>query len=577
MNRIINKRYEIKEKIGSGGMADVYLAHDTVLDREVAIKTLRDDLNNNPVALLRFKREANAGSGLNHPNVVEVYDVGECEDLQYIVMEYIKGPTAKELIFRRGSLELKEAVDFMLQLSYGISKAHAQGIVHRDIKPQNVLVKSDGTIKVSDFGIAQAGDALQLTKVDSVMGSVHYLAPELVRGEGASFQSDIYAMGIIFYEILTGQPPFDGDMPVEIAMKQLKDPTPNVQNFNPSIPNSIVNIIQKATAKNTANRYRHVDEMIKDLQTALSESRKDEPLWEPVLEDQDTTKMIETLEDVQSNVSNDKKKKKVSRKTKISLGVGFILLIALIATLISMSKPKFHVLEDLSGLSVDEAKELLMPHNIYISSRYEYEFSEEFDNDLIITTYPEAGSEIDFGSQIQVVLSKGVYFEIGDYVGEDIDTIKALLNESTNLSIRVIYEYDKDTKPGIILAQDGLSAGERISPEQNRDIILTVAKELEIQIPNLNNTDVNEAKEQLENQGVKVKIEALDIKNLNEFEIAQLNFGVVVKTDPMMGSSYVQKEDSVITLYYYDEDDIPEFEESDEEQPDEEPSEEDES
>ena len=185
MNRILNKRYEIKEKIGSGGMADVFLAQDLVLEREVAIKTLREDLNNNPVALLRFKREANAGSGLNHPNIVEVYDVGECENTQYIVMEYIKGPTAKELLFRRGSLEVKEAVDFMLQLSHGIAKAHAQGIIHRDIKPQNILVKADGTIKVSDFGIAQAGDALQLTKVDSVMGSVHYLAPSPLTSSGA--------------------------------------------------------------------------------------------------------------------------------------------------------------------------------------------------------------------------------------------------------------------------------------------------------------------------------------------------------------------------------------------------------
>lgn len=557
MNRILNKRYEIKEKIGSGGMADVFLAQDLVLDREVAIKTLREDLNNNPVALLRFKREANAGSGLNHPNIVEVYDVGECENTQYIVMEYIKGPTAKELLFRRGSLEVKEAVDFMLQLSHGIAKAHAQGIIHRDIKPQNILVKADGTIKVSDFGIAQAGDALQLTKVDSVMGSVHYLAPELVRGEGASQQSDIYAMGIIFFEILTGNPPFDGDMPVEIAMKQLKDQTPSVKEFNPNIPNSIVNIINKATAKNTANRYRHVDEMIIDLKTSLNEDRRNESIWEPAFEDQGETKLIETLEDV-SEIQAPKKKKKLSSMAKVAIGLTVVLVVSIVAMLIANSKPKMYVLEDVRGMTLDEARLFLQENNIHISSKVERDFSDVYDFDQIMETNPSFGTEIEKGSQISVVISMGTFFEIGDYVGEDLEVIKKLLDEQTNINLRILYEYQKDETPGTILKQDGLSKGDRISPTQNLDLILTVAKELEIQIPNLNNIDIQDAKQQLENQGVKVKLESLDISHLTAFEITQINYGVVIKTDPMMGSTYVQKDDSVITIYYYDRNDIPE-------------------
>ena len=557
MNRILNKRYEIKEKIGSGGMADVFLAQDLVLDREVAIKTLREDLNNNPVALLRFKREANAGSGLNHPNIVEVYDVGECENTQYIVMEYIKGPTAKELLFRRGSLEVKEAVDFMLQLSHGIAKAHAQGIIHRDIKPQNILVKADGTIKVSDFGIAQAGDALQLTKVDSVMGSVHYLAPELVRGEGASQQSDIYAMGIIFFEILTGNPPFDGDMPVEIAMKQLKDQTPSVKEFNPNIPNSIVNIINKATAKNTANRYRHVDEMIIDLKTSLNEDRRNESIWEPAFEDQGETKLIETLEDV-SEIQAPKKKKKLSSMAKVAIGLTVVLVVSIVAMLVANSKPKMYVLEDVRGMTLDEARLFLQENNIHISSKVERDFSDVYDFDQIMETNPSFGTEIEKGSQISVVISMGTFFEIGDYVGEDLEVIKKLLDEQTNINLRILYEYQKDETPGTILKQDGLSKGDRISPTQNLDLILTVAKELEIQIPNLNNIDIKDAKQQLENQGVKVKLESLDISHLTAFEITQINYGVVIKTDPMMGSTYVQKDDSVITIYYYDRNDIPE-------------------
>ncbi len=557
MIKKIKKRYEIKEKIGSGGMADVYLAYDTVLDREVAVKMLRGDLENNPVALLRFKREANAGSGLNHPNIVEVYDVGECENTQYIVMEYVKGSTAKELLFRRGGLELREAVDFMLQLAYGISKAHAQGIVHRDIKPQNILVKPDGTLKVSDFGIAQAEDALQLTKVDSVMGSVHYLAPELVRGEGASFQSDIYAMGIIFYEILTGKPPFDGEMPVEIAMKQLKDVLPNPKEYNPNIPNSFVNIINKATAKNTKNRYNNVDEMIRDLKSSLNDSRIDEALWEPVYEDDDSTKMVETLENIKTKP---KGKRKLTKKGKIMIGMGSAVALLIVFLLLLGGKPKVYVLDDLSGLTLDEAKEVLAEHNIHISSNYVYEFSLEFDKDIIIETSPKKGSEIEKGSQISLVISKGSFFEVGDYVGQKIDDIKPLLEEKTSLSIRVLYEYEKGTAPGIILKQEGVSKGEKISPDQEQDIVLTVSTELQMQIPNLRFVDIQDAKAQLETAGLKVVLEKIDISNFTEYEISTLNYDVVIKTTPTIGSNYKQTDDSVVTIYYYDRADIPEFE-----------------
>ena len=201
MNRTISNRYAIMKKIGTGGMADVYLALDTVLDREVAIKILRGNLAHDPVALLRFQREAQAVSGLDHENIVDVYDVGEDDGEHYIVMEVVHGPTLKDLIHRREALDKYEAVSIMEQLAQGLLKAHENNVIHRDIKPQNILVKDDGTVKIADFGIALAGDALQLTQSDSVLGSVHYLAPECSRGESASVQSDIYALGIVFYAI----------------------------------------------------------------------------------------------------------------------------------------------------------------------------------------------------------------------------------------------------------------------------------------------------------------------------------------------------------------------------------------
>ena len=274
--KMISGRYEIVKSIGEGGMANVYLAKDTILNRKVAIKILRGDLANDEKFVRRFQREALSSSSLSHPNVVEMYDVGEDEGNYYIVMEYIEGKTLKQLIKKRGSLTLSEAIDIMLQLTDGITQAHDSYIIHRDLKPQNILIKDDGTIKITDFGIAVALNSTQLTQTNSVMGSVHYIPPEQASGKGSTIRSDIYAMGILFYELLTGSLPFRGDNAVEIALKQMHDPIPSVRKKNPSIPQSVENIILKATAKNPKNRYADAKEMHADLLTALNEDRMNE-------------------------------------------------------------------------------------------------------------------------------------------------------------------------------------------------------------------------------------------------------------------------------------------------------------
>ena len=269
MNKMIGERYMLVTSLGEGGMADVYLAVDTILNREVAIKVLRGELGKDPVALLRFQREANAVSKLNHPNVVDVYDVGECEGRHYIVMEYVRGRTLKQLISQRGALNCDEAVNIMMQLTSAVQHAHENHIIHRDIKPQNVLVKDDGTVKITDFGIALAHDAVQLTQSNAVLGSAHYLAPETTRGETPTNQVDIYALGIVFYELLTGSVPFNGDNPVQIAMKHLREEVPSVKEFNPTIPQSVENIIIKATVKNRSLRYQSANDMLIDLDDCL--------------------------------------------------------------------------------------------------------------------------------------------------------------------------------------------------------------------------------------------------------------------------------------------------------------------
>ncbi|HLV49716.1 MAG TPA: Stk1 family PASTA domain-containing Ser/Thr kinase [Erysipelothrix sp.] len=553
--KMIGDRYEIKNQIGSGGMADVYLAQDTVLKRDVAIKVLRSDLSNDPVSLLRFQREAHAGSGLNHPNIVEIYDVGNQDNLQYIVLEYIEGVTAKEMILRRGPIDVNEAVDFMIQLARGVSKAHSEGIVHRDIKPQNILVKGDGTLKVSDFGIAQAGDALQLTKTDSVMGSIHYLAPEVVRGEGASFASDIYAMGIIFYELLVGSLPFDAKMPVEIAMMQLRDPLPSVQKNNPTIPNSIVNVINKATAKSIKNRYKSVQEMLDDLLTVLDKDREDELLWVPVIEDNGSTKMLNKLEDVEVDNKTNKNKK---RKWWIIGGTLVALFVTLIVFLALNSKPTTYLMEDLSGLTIEEAEEILSQYNITIAKRnITYEFSETIEAEHIITTSPEIGAEVPYGSQIRVILSDGPLFEVEDYSGKDIDEIRTLLSENTNLYIRVTHESSQDHEPGIILRQEGVLPGEEINPKLRREIVLVVASEVEISVPNLIGTPVNEAKAMLEKQGISVSLVKLSYDGLSNAQIDNIKTDHVESTKPIAGSTYIQAGDNQFVIEYYASEDKP--------------------
>ena len=271
--QLINDRYEIEKLVGEGGMANVYLARDTILDRKVAVKVLRGDLAGDEKFVRRFQREALSASSLSHPNIVEIYDVGEDEGNFYIVMEYIEGKTLKQLIKKRGVLSLPEAIDIMLQLLDALASAHDSYIIHRDIKPQNIMIKESGLVKITDFGIAMALNSAQLTQTNSVMGSVHYLPPEQASGKGSTIRSDIYSLGILMFEMLTGKVPFKGDSAVEIALKHMKEPLPNPKELNPVIPVSVENIILKATAKNPKNRYKDVREMKDDIKTCLDEER----------------------------------------------------------------------------------------------------------------------------------------------------------------------------------------------------------------------------------------------------------------------------------------------------------------
>ncbi|MEG0994992.1 MAG: Stk1 family PASTA domain-containing Ser/Thr kinase [Bacilli bacterium] len=451
----ISDRYEIIGNIGEGGMANVFLAHDIILDRDVAIKVLRGDLSNDEKFVRRFQREALSASSLSHPNIVEMYDVGEDSGNYYIVMEYVDGKTLKQLIKRRGALTISEAIDIMLQITDGISHAHDSYIIHRDLKPQNIMIKEDGLIKITDFGIAMALNSAQLTQTNSVMGSVHYLPPEQASGKGSTIKSDIYSMGIVFYELLTGVLPFKGDNAVEIALKHMKDPLPSIRLQNPKIPQSIENIILKASAKNPKNRYASVKDMRSDLLTCLNDEKINEPVVEYKYEetDSDDTKIIpiikKTKEDFIAEPIVDEEIKKsnvwlwilTSIFGLIMLGlVGMFLIVPMLTEIPDVKVP------NVVGLTVQKAEEKLKKVGFEVRLETERIESENIAEGKVVKTNPAIGRSIKKGSFITIYESIGIdSFEMGDYIGKNYIEIKAILENVHKLIVK-IEKKDVDTE-----------------------------------------------------------------------------------------------------------------------------------
>ena len=442
----INDRYQVIRSIGEGGMANVYLAYDTILDRNVAVKVLRGDLATDEKFVRRFQREAMSASALSHPNIVEMYDVGEDDGNYFIVMEYIDGKTLKNLIKKRGALTVAEVVDIMLQLTSAISCAHDSYIIHRDIKPQNVMILDDGRVKITDFGIAIASNASELTQTNSVMGSVHYLPPEQANGAGATAKSDIYSLGILMFELLTGKLPFKGENAVEIALKQMKEQIPSVCAINPEIPQSIENVILKACAKNPKNRYANVKDMYNDIKTAFDEDRINETkqTYKFSEDDLDETKKIESLSEVKKNKKKETKEedsteKKMNLALIITSGVAglLVLLSVIFFFVVPAMGPKDVKIPDVTGLTVEKAEEKLLNAGLEINVKTKEESSEDVKEGRVVKTEPSKNRTVKEGQKITLIVSTGTAkIKIEDYTGKNAMEVKGAL-ELLGLNVTV--------------------------------------------------------------------------------------------------------------------------------------------
>lgn len=552
-------RYEIIKQIGKGGMADVYLALDKVLNREVAIKVLKSDLESDATSLERFEREATAATRLIHPNIVEIYDVGEDDNTHFIVMEYVKGHTLKQLIQRRGPLPVKEAVYIIRQLLMALLEAHKNGIIHRDVKPQNVLIKADGTIKMADFGIAQIANAMQLTSDNSVLGSVHYLAPELAQGQVADMQSDIYSIGIVFYELLMGDVPFKADKPVEVAIMHVRETVPDVHKLIPEIPQAVANIILKATAHNKKERYANVALMLKDLNGCLtSEHANDAPLTfsknDHPLQQKDVRLSKQGKKDL-SKKKHDAASRRISYLFLTIISIVSVLVLLIILFLCGIIDPgkKTTTIPEIVGLSIVEASDILDKEYLSIDyANIERILTDDIPQGEIIEVYPAAGEKVERGSRIKIKVSDGTYEKMADYIGKNIDEVRAEL-KAKNFIITAV-PVESDEAPGTIISQSEMTGGSKYNPYISNSVTFEYSEYISKLIPfGTLGQNANEFANTLDESGLKYELVAIHADQMSEEEkIRYANAGQIVRIEPQEGTLYTQEADNKITIYYFE-------------------------
>ena len=543
IGKIFADRYRVIRQIGRGGMADVYLAKDLILDgEEVAVKVLRTNYQTDQIAIQRFQREAKAMAELDHPNIVRISDIGEEDGQQYLAMEYVDGVDLKRYIKENAPLSNQDAVRIMGQILLAMRMAHTRGIVHRDLKPQNVLLTKDGTAKVTDFGIAVAFAETSLTQTNSMLGSVHYLSPEQARGSKATVQSDIYAMGIILFEMLTGRIPYDGDSAVTIALQHFQQPLPSVRESNPEVPQALENIVLRATAKKLTDRYKTVAEMYTDLASALSAERRNEK--RVVLADNKVdTKTLPKLSQVapetkrpQPNVENKKvtptpsapknlkTKRRMRTRYKVLIGAFVLIFAAVIAML--YNTPDTVMVPDVKGQTLKVATEKIESAGLVVGTVTE-EASSEVKEGTVLRTDPAANTSKREGSKVNIVIAMEEVITVPDLAGKELETAKAEL-ESLGFKIGTVTEENSDSQAaGLVISTDPAANS---SKAKGSTINIVVSKGVEtVAVPNVAGKKLETAKSELTSAGFTVG-------EVSEVYSDSVATGLVIATDPVNGT-----------------------------------------
>ena len=577
IGKIYADRYHVIREIGRGGMANVYLAEDTYLDnRQVAIKILRSNFENDSLAIARFQREAYAMAELNHPNIVGISDVGDADDQQYIVMEYIDGLTLKQYINEHAPLANEEAIRIGDEILAAMALAHSSGIIHRDLKPQNILITKDGTAKVTDFGIAKALSETSLTQTNSMFGSVHYLSPEQARGGNATPQSDLYAIGIIIYEMLTGAIPFDGDSAVTIALKHFQENLPSIINQNKNVPQALENVVIKATAKKLSDRYANVTDMRRDLNLALSLDHAHDPKL-TFTEDADATKILPKMlipdngntDKLVTKVTQDtashgaaggieplvgKKKKKRVPKGLIIGGVVALILVIAVAALI-WTTPKEVKVPDVTNMTVAQAKTVLENNKLKVGR--EIKEISDLPEGKVTRTNPEAKTVKKEGASVNLYVSKGGnVIKLTNYVGWDVD--KAI----DDLILKHNVDESRIKKESV--KSDSIDAGKIIKQTPKKgalfdldgtdDIVFQVSEGNQAVMPTymtngLSTKTVAAVKAELQNMGVPDANITVEYTKTTD----QNSDGYVIGSIPAQGESFKLKDTKIVlTVLQFD-------------------------
>jgi serine/threonine protein kinase/beta-lactam-binding protein with PASTA domain len=524
IGRELGKRYEVIERVGGGGMAIVYKAHDSLLNRKVAVKILRQQYTNDEDFIRRFRREAQAAASLSHPNVVSIYDVGQEEDVYYIVMEYIEGTTLNDKIKEQAPLQIEEAVNITSQICDALDHAHQNQIIHRDIKPHNILIGKNGRIKVTDFGIARATASTDITQTGAVLGSVHYFSPEHAKGVTQGAKSDIYSLGIVLYQMLTGKLPFIGESPISVALKHLQEKVEEPRKVNPLIPQSVENIILKAIRKSPEERYSSAKQMLQDLDTCLLPERRVEPkfLFAPTEEHDDEHTLIMPavrqghFPDRQYEQSKERQdsrrwagvQEETPNRPWIKPLIWLVLVIGILLAMwyaIMWLKEKIEVpdviVPEVVGMTLDEAKEELALVNLRVLEPVEFEMSDDIPKDVVISQ-DKMGETAKEGTDIRLVVSSGPEIAyMDDYVGKQWKDVELTLTSKYKESNIVKEEEEREEPAGTVVSQVP-AAQEEFHP-RGAKIIITVSKGPgTIPMPDLRGLTIGPATVILEKEGL---------------------------------------------------------------------------